>query len=82
MVVNLYFLCNEKISLKYVLFKLYYKSIIKKANAYSEETAKNINKIGLRNIKFLSSAFDILVANRIIFKSADGKYYINNYDNK
>ena len=51
--------------------------LLDKANAYSEESAKGINEIGLMNPNFLRGAVRILVTKGIISKTHDEKYYIN-----
>ncbi len=51
--------------------------LLDKANAFSEESSKKINELGLMNPEFLPSAVRILVAKGTISKTCDGKYYIN-----
>ena len=51
--------------------------LLDKAKAFSEESAKGINEIGLMNPNFLRSAVRVLVAKGTISKTHDEKYYIN-----
>lgn len=51
--------------------------LLDKANAYSEESSKKINEIGLMNPNFLRGAVRILVTKGTISKTHDEKYYIN-----
>ena len=51
--------------------------LLENANAFSEESAKGINEIGLMNPNFLSNAVRLLVANGTIIKTDDAKYYLS-----
>ena len=51
--------------------------LLENANAFSEESAKGINEIGLMNPNFLRGAVRILVTKGTISKTHDEKYYIN-----
>ena len=51
--------------------------LLENANAFSEESAKGINEIGLMNPNFLSNAVSLLVANGTIIKTDNAKYYLS-----
>ena len=51
--------------------------VVDKANAYSEESSKGINEIGLMNPNFLRGAVRLLVANGTIIKTDNAKYYLS-----
>ena len=51
--------------------------LLDKANAYSEESAKGINEIGLTNPNFLFNAVRLLVTNGTIIKTDNAKYYLS-----
>ena len=51
--------------------------LLENANAFSEESAKGINEIGLMNPNFLSNAVRLLVANGTIIKTDNAKYYLS-----
>lgn len=51
--------------------------LLERTNAFSEESAKKITEIGLRNPGFFPGAVKLLVAKGIISRTCDGKYYIN-----
>ena len=51
--------------------------LLENANAFSEESAKGINEIGLMNPNFLSNAVKLLVAKGTIIKTDNAKYYLS-----
>lgn len=51
--------------------------LLDKANAYSEESSKKIDEIGLMNPNFLRGAVRLLVANGTIIKTDNAKYYLS-----
>ena len=51
--------------------------LLENANAFSEESAKGINEIGLMNPNFLFNAVRLLVASGTIIKTDNAKYYLS-----
>ena len=56
------------------------KLIIKKlteCNAFSEETAKTFNEVGIVNPNGFNKINERLIRQKVIVKTKDGKYYLN-----
>lgn len=52
-------------------------NLLEKAGAFSKETAKGLDEIGLLNPNTFPTMTEKLVKDNIIAVTADGKYYLN-----